>query len=255
MKTSIPFTNSSIDSYGDLCTRFYDLDKPAPPAEAFAFFRAQAHAADGPVLEAMCGSGRFLIPLAQEGLAIDGVDASPAMLAACRARSGGLQVRLFQQRLDQLDLPGRYAAILIPAGSFGLLVDDGERARALERMAAHLLPGGRLVFTCTTPAGRSQPGNSHREVTGPDGERITLDVDAMAEDAEVDGFRCAYELFRHDLPIRREIETIRLRYLTEAAIRDELIQVGFTRISITKAWDGTPLGDTDSEMLVLSHRG
>ncbi len=202
----------------------------------------------------MCGSGRFLIPLAQDGLAIDGVDASPTMLAACRARSVGLHVRLFQQRLDQLDLPDRYAAILIPAGSFGLLVDDGERARALERMAAHLLPGGRLVFTCPTPAGRSQPGTSQREVAGPNSERITLETTIFAETAAVDGFRCAYQLFHQGLPVRGEIETMRLRYLTEAAIRDQLSQTGFTRISISRSWAGSLLGETDPEMVVIAQR-
>ena len=47
---------------------------------AVAEVRARAH---GPVLEVMCGSGRFLVPLAAAGIDIDGIDASEDMLAAC----------------------------------------------------------------------------------------------------------------------------------------------------------------------------
>ena len=34
----------------------------------------------GPVLDPMCGSGRFLIPLMEDGFDVHGFDASPTML-------------------------------------------------------------------------------------------------------------------------------------------------------------------------------
>ncbi|MFO7787927.1 MAG: class I SAM-dependent methyltransferase [Halospina sp.] len=76
-----------MNSYGKLSTAFYDLDKPYPPPDALAFYTHYARAAGSPILEPMCGSGRFLIPLMQEGFKITGVDASYDMLSgsACRA--------------------------------------------------------------------------------------------------------------------------------------------------------------------------
>ena len=50
-----------MNSYRRLCTEFYDIDKPRPPDEAFAFYRGRAEQVKGPILEPMCGSGRFLL--------------------------------------------------------------------------------------------------------------------------------------------------------------------------------------------------
>ena len=71
-----------MNSYRKLCTEFYDLDKPAPPPEALALYRTYARQASGCILEAMCGSGRFLLPLLAEGYAVEGVDTSPNMIRA-----------------------------------------------------------------------------------------------------------------------------------------------------------------------------
>ena len=44
------------------------------------FYLEMARRKGGPVLELACGTGRVLLPIAKEGLRIDGVDSSPAML-------------------------------------------------------------------------------------------------------------------------------------------------------------------------------
>src|SRR5205085_4746698 len=67
---AVPFAE-----YKRLLTEAYDLDKPEAPAEELARWMQFARDARGPVLEVMCGSGRFLVPLAQAGVDIDGVDA------------------------------------------------------------------------------------------------------------------------------------------------------------------------------------
>ena len=72
---------SKLQSYGKLCTQFYDLDKPSAPPDALAFYLEHARQANGPVLEAMCGSGRFLVPMMQAGIDMDGLDASSDMLS------------------------------------------------------------------------------------------------------------------------------------------------------------------------------
>src|SRR5438128_1166120 len=73
--------------------------------------RARARAANGPVLEPMCGSGRFLLALLAAGIDVDGIDASAAMLDACRrhAAARGLAPSLHAAALERLALPRRYA--------------------------------------------------------------------------------------------------------------------------------------------------
>lgn len=45
-----------------------------------------AEEAKGPILEPMCGTGRFLIPLLKKGYAVTGFDYSPDMLNVCRKK-------------------------------------------------------------------------------------------------------------------------------------------------------------------------
>ena len=56
-----------LDTYLDLCTQVYDLNKPRPPEDAYAFYRSYLMEAKGAVLEPMCGTGRFFLPLLEEG--------------------------------------------------------------------------------------------------------------------------------------------------------------------------------------------
>ncbi|MBX9890234.1 MAG: class I SAM-dependent methyltransferase [Amoebophilaceae bacterium] len=71
----------SLDTYLGLCTEVYELSKPHAPSDAYLFYRTYAEVAKGAILEPMCGTGRFLLPLLEEGFDVHGFDASPSMLA------------------------------------------------------------------------------------------------------------------------------------------------------------------------------
>ena len=131
-----------LDSYKNLCTQFYDLNKTAPPQPAYDFYWGRYERAGGPVLEAMSGSGRFLIPFAQRGADIDGVDASPQMLAASRSKAAAANVTpgIYEQFLQELDLPRQYRFVFCPAGSFAL-IPPADQLTALQALARHMLPG------------------------------------------------------------------------------------------------------------------
>ncbi len=59
---------------------FYDSYLMGLPGDV-AFYIEQARKAGSPVLELGCGTGRILIPVAEAGIDIVGLDNSPAMLA------------------------------------------------------------------------------------------------------------------------------------------------------------------------------
>ncbi|KIA77543.1 hypothetical protein DB43_GE00240 [Parachlamydia acanthamoebae] len=76
--------NKQSESYRELCTEFYVLDNPHAPLDALRYYLACAAEANGSILEPMCGAGRFLIPLIEEGYDVTGFDNSPHMLEVCR---------------------------------------------------------------------------------------------------------------------------------------------------------------------------
>jgi hypothetical protein len=58
----------------------------------------------------------------------------------------GLAPNLYLQEMQSLDLPRRYRTIIVPSSSFQLVLDPAEAARAMDRFAAHIHPGGLLVM-------------------------------------------------------------------------------------------------------------
>jgi ubiquinone/menaquinone biosynthesis C-methylase UbiE len=116
-----------------------------------AFYRSILERRDGPALDVGCGTGRLMLDYLKSGLDVDGVDNSPDMLAICRqkATASGIDVdnRLFQQDMDQLQLPRRYATIFVPSSTFQLMTRDREASEALSRFLRHLDPGGLLVMS------------------------------------------------------------------------------------------------------------
>lgn len=94
------------------------------------------------VLDAGCGTGRVAIELARRGVTAIGVDLDPAMLDAARRKDPHLQ--WICADLAALDLDTR-VDVVVMAGNVMIFVEPGTEAQVVARLAAHLLPGGRLV--------------------------------------------------------------------------------------------------------------
>lgn len=140
-------------SYLNLCTEFYDLTKPEAGPKEVSFYESLIRKTKGPILEAMCGSGRLLIPLLKRGLIVDGVDNSDYMLKSCqeRCKIQSLHVHLYNQSLQQLCLPKKYDLIFIAIGSFQLIENRKEAFNILRNLYSALHAGGKLVLETFIP--------------------------------------------------------------------------------------------------------
>ena len=231
-----------MSAYGSLCTEFYDLDKPSAPADALAFYVARARKAGGRVLEPMCGSGRFLLPMSLAGLPVDGVDSSAAMLAACRAhaRNLGSDVSVFLQELASLELPHRYSLAFIPSGSIGLVTDDEELHKVLSRIHAHLEPGGTLLMELVCDDG--QPVNpaelKPRAVLCPDGSSITYTcIASRSTTPDTICYSGRYSRRKGAHTVETEDEELVLRLYDSQRITAELAVCGFKATTVSGASD------------------
>ena len=123
-----------------------------------AFYKEQAEATGGPVLEIGCGTGRLTIPLARAGHEVWAVDISAAMLDQLRAKLAleppevQARVHVVQQDATALDLPVRnFRLAAIPFNVLMLIPDFTAERRTLASAAAHLAPDGRLALDVMNP--------------------------------------------------------------------------------------------------------
>lgn len=170
-------------SYLNLCTEFYDITKPEAGLREIAFYEELVRASKGPVLEAMCGSGRLLIPLLKRGLVVDGVDNSSHMLKSCQKRceEQSLHVQLYNQSLQTLSLPQKYDVIFIAIGSFQLIHEHVEALKILKTLTTALLPGGKLVLETFIPWDAIKD-NIHGSVLSDQSKGITVERTASSPD-------------------------------------------------------------------------
>jgi SAM-dependent methyltransferase len=247
-------------TYGKLCTQFYDLDKPTAPPEELAFYLEHARQTNGPVLEAMCGSGRFLIPLMQAGIDLDGVDASSDMLGACQRHCAeqSLEPRLYQQFLHEMDLPQKYKLVFIPAGSFALITDLPQIREALKRLHDALLPGGRLLLEVDLHLNleSNRSGNwCGRWIKRPDGAILNLSW-LTTLDAQTQTYASLerYEVFKDGRLLETELEETTGRSYMPNELEALLEEAGFVEVRTFKLLSDQPADQTDLEVTVECRR-
>lgn len=137
--------------YGSLCTELYELLHPTAPQEELDFYLSYA-APGQAILEALCGSGRFLVPFMERGFAIEGIDLSAEMLAKLRHKAPDAKVYCCD---IQTFAPGKvYDYIFITSGSVSLFTDPAHCRDILQRLRQLLAPNGVLVFAVDVLASR-----------------------------------------------------------------------------------------------------
>jgi SAM-dependent methyltransferase len=246
-----------MHSYGPLCTLFYDADKPAEANGEAAWYAQRLPKDAGPVLELMCGSGRLLVPLVQEGSKLHGVDASAAMLASCEARLAERQLvaPLFRQDLTQLNLPFRYSAAFVAAGSFQLITDPGAAVTALQRIRAHLVEPGLLLMDMFVPSESAQrlgaPLVELRTARLADGTQIALRSEStMWAEARMCRSENRYAHRRGATRLAEEHETLTLTWYSPDEIAAVLAEAGFRDVATGPAPRD---GGEDTTFAVTAH--
>ena len=145
-----------MEEYDRTDAAFYDYHSTGVEGDV-AFYVEEARKAGSPVLELACGTGRILIPVAQAGVEVVGVDRSPSMLAVARRKVADLPEEV-QDRITLLDgdmrdftLDQRFHLVMIPYRSFLHLLTIEDQRRALVCVRDHLADEGRLILNVFDP--------------------------------------------------------------------------------------------------------
>lgn len=239
-------------TYLDLCTQVYEISKPTAPEDALAFYKSYADETSDAILEPMCGTGRFLLPLAKDGYKIEGSDASEHMLDVLRSKAEqmSLNVNIWKSVASEIPDNKIYSLIFIPSGSFGLITDSDEISKTLKSFYNHLDDGGVLVFEVETKNAVPELGYVRgSKWSAGDGKMILL-----SSCASMDGDICSsvakYELIDKNQVIKTEVEEYKIKIYEPGTLLELLKSIGFRDVKILKAFDRS-IGPGDSDESVI----
>jgi SAM-dependent methyltransferase len=191
------------------------------------------------LLDLACGHGRIANPLAERGVHVTGLDATPFFLELARADAAqrGVDVEFVEGDMRSIPWSGRFDRVLNWFTSFGYFGDDDNR-RVLREAHKALKPGGLLAVEV-----------SHRDnLLGRYQDEV---VTERGDDRMIDRHRFDLETGRsHDERTiirdgKQRTFEFSVRMLTAAELRDWMLDAGFS--------EAHAFGE-DGEPLTLEHR-
>jgi SAM-dependent methyltransferase len=133
--------------FGDRYAHEYDQTDYHDPAPAVDFL-ARLVPAGGRVLELAIGTGRVAIPLAERGVAIEGIEGSAAMIEQMRAKPGGASIPASIGDMADVAVAGRFALAYLVYNTLFNLPSQERQIDCFGNVATVLGPGGLFVIEC-----------------------------------------------------------------------------------------------------------
>jgi SAM-dependent methyltransferase len=123
-------------------------------------------AAGGRALELGIGTGRIALPLSRRGVAVHGIDQSPAMIARLRAKPGADDIGVTIGDFATAQAPGTFRLAYLVFNTIMNVTSQDEQVACFRTVAAQLDAGGCFVIEVMVPdLRRLPPGETIRPFT------------------------------------------------------------------------------------------
>ena len=254
MESADPSSRLSImdgydsETYGETMAEVYDEWYGADGGIALTQIGSPGEVADrvntlagpaGTVLELGVGTGRLALPLADRGLAVTGLDASPSMLDRLMAKPGADRLTLVAGDMADPTIAGTgFDVVLVGFNTFFNLTTEAAQEACLHGVAETLAPEGRFVLEAFVPDPETHDGVSVRDVSI---DRVMLDVVATDRAAQtITGQRIVMTAAGN------RFFPYLLRYASPDQLDDMAASAGLERVNRTEDWRGTPFSNDSS---------
>lgn len=249
-----------MDVYDQLA-RYYDKDF-GNHTDDIHFYREMARRSGGPILELMCGTGRVILPLAEAGYTVTGVDSSARMLAIAQAKFAAdrlaQRATLIQGDVRTVDLPQQtFALAFLSVNSFMHLEQIDDQLTALVQIRQTLQPDGVLLLDLFNP--------DLVELAEED-NRLVLETQYLLEGRQVLKFAARqsdlatqtryitylYEELDAACQVTRQVVTFRLRWFYRYELEHLLARAGFFIQSLYGSYNLDEYHSTSEQLIVLA---
>ncbi len=218
----------------------------------------------GEVLELGCGTGRILIPAAEAGSVITGLDQSIHMLERCRGKLAMLpgetqkRVTLVHADMTHFQLHRRFALAIVPFRPLQHLITVAEQLSFLGCVRQHLEPEGKIILDVFNPDLNRLTSPPHAEeiedtpeieLTG--GRRFQrmfriLGVNLAEQVTDVE---LIYYIRNPGGETQRMVQSFPMRYFFRFELEHLLARSGFQVTGIHGDLDGGLFTSTSREMI------
>lgn len=228
------------------------------------FYLDLAKRSDGPVLEIACGTGRVLLPIARQGIAIDGMDNSLPMLRVLKSHIENeppqIRRRITLHNGDMRDfrLRKKYPLVIIPFRPLQHMHTVRDQYNALNTAAFHLRKNGILAFDVFYPKFELIASGIGREILDlewPAGNDLVVrryfrkeSVDKVNQNFS---FNFIFRTYQGDKLVREESEPFTLSYYTYPHLKSLFLLAGLEPVAEYGSFAKTPLDNTADQMIFL----
>ena len=257
------------DSY-DISAKYYDaaygsfadkqilVDSP--------FYVDLAKRSGGPVLEIGCGTGRVLLSIAREGIEIDGVDNSGAMLATLRKHlvdespEVRERVKLHVGDMREFRLGRTFPLVIIPFRPLQHMYTLEDQLAALETAAAHLHENGLLAFDVFFPQFEMIPAGIGEEALDCEWSVDSLPPTTIRRYFRKESFdkvrqtfsgTFIFRTYQSEALVREETEPLKMSYYTYPHLRALFLLAGLEPVEEYGSFAKTRLDNTASAMIFV----
>ena len=262
MTTPVDYRQVSAKYYDEAYASKEDLDD-------LEFYVDMAKTNGGPVLELACGTGRILLPIAREGIAIHGVDNSLPMLKV-------LQEKLRQEPKDVQELVSvlpaditnfrsnrQYPLVTIPFRPLQHMYTVEDQVAALQTAAFHLEGGGSLVFDVFYPnfdSLNSKLGEEFLELEWTAKSDRSKVIRRYLRKESVDKINqnfaatFIFRTYQGERLVQEETESLRMSYYTYPHLRALFLLTGLEIVEEYGSFERTPLDNEAQQMIFVLKR-
>jgi SAM-dependent methyltransferase len=252
----------TFDPYAEIA-EFYDLEHDSFQDDVLSLMNFIESTGD-PVLELGCGTGRFLVPIAEAGFRVTGLDISAPMLDRARSRINGIEgsklITLVEAELTDADSApgGPFGVVLISLNGLLHANTSEDQRRVLASAKRALDPRGQLLIDVLNPTPHALAQFDQSVVlegtwTRSTGEtvqkfssrRVSLSTQTIHTDLW-------YDIVDRNGSTRRITTQFDMRYVHPAEIELMLELAGFPSWEIYGSYDLDPFDDHSERILIAA---
>ncbi|WP_369405493.1 class I SAM-dependent methyltransferase [Aneurinibacillus tyrosinisolvens] len=230
------------------------------------FYTELAKSANGPVLDLACGTGRFLVPMAMQGIEVVGVDSSDKMLAKAKAKAEIAKVvdriAFVEADMRSFELERTFPLVMVPYRSFLHLLTVKDQVAALRQIRKHLAKDGLLALNIFVPLIKHLYEQEERSSTrgiypipGSEDRLVVWDYtryDHFQQIAEI--IRQYERTNKSGELIQRVIAPFHIRYIFPMELHHLLKLAGFSVVSRYGDFKKAAFGPESTELIIVAKK-